>query len=83
MVRAIWENEDMNVKFVQDVCGVAVNMKLNDQGEVEGYFLAEFEEDLTSLDEATVVAKGLFCIESGLVDENGDPDISMLKEFDS
>jgi hypothetical protein len=66
------------VRQVQDVFGVSISQKLDVYGQGLGYFVAEFEEDLTSLDEAVAVAQGMFCIESGLVDENGDPDISRL-----
>jgi hypothetical protein len=55
------------------VHGISINQKLNDEGQVVGYFVAEFQEDLSNLQEAVNTACGLYCIDQGVVDGNGDP----------
>jgi hypothetical protein len=60
------------------VHGISINQKLNDEGQVVGYFVAEFQDDLSNLQGAVDTACGLYCIDQGIVDGNGDP--SAVKE---
>lgn len=55
------------------VHGISINQKLNDEGQVVGYFVAEFQEELSNLQGAIDTACGLYCIDQGIVDGNGDP----------
>jgi hypothetical protein len=62
---------------VLTVHGIAINQKQGDLGEPLGYFVASHEEDVGGLQDAVNTACGLFCIEHGFLNENGDPVLSM------
>lgn len=53
--------------------GVSVNVKKEWRGNVSGYFVSNHEEDLSSLQGAVDTACGLFCIQYGIIDKEGDP----------
>lgn len=73
------ECPDSGERFI-NIHGVSINTKANDQGQPE-YFVSLFEEDLSNLQEAVDTACGLFCLQYGLIDNNGDPSLEVAKEI--